>query len=152
MGLKHSNPKLFPGDIVEYPRNKYFSHFAVYYGEKDNVSYVAHLTSRDSDSKLPLYGRALRAEVKLDPLEMLGDKYKVNNMLDDAYPPRDFHSVVKPAIDDLIGCKVTFDILFHNSEHQATSFRYGVKKSAQIDRIYEHIMPSWKKLFDEKKL
>lgn len=37
---------MFPGDIVEYPRNKYFSHFAVYYGEKDGVQYVAHLTSR----------------------------------------------------------------------------------------------------------
>lgn len=43
---KNSCPKLFPGDIVEYPRNKYFSHFAVYYGERDSVPYVAHLTFR----------------------------------------------------------------------------------------------------------
>ncbi|KAM6892744.1 uncharacterized protein plaat1l isoform 2-T2 [Lycodopsis pacificus] len=47
MGLKHSHPQLFPGDIVEYRRNKYFSHFAVFYGEKDGVPYVAHLTCRD---------------------------------------------------------------------------------------------------------
>ncbi|KAA8579455.1 hypothetical protein FQN60_006548 [Etheostoma spectabile] len=52
---------------------------------------------RNSDSKLPLFGRALRSEVKLDPLELLGKKYK-------------------------------------------------------IERIYEHIMPAWKKLFAEKKL
>ncbi|XP_034720884.1 phospholipase A and acyltransferase 5 [Etheostoma cragini] len=152
MGLKHSHPQLFPGDIVEYPRNKYFSHFAVYYGERDGVPYVAHLTCRDSDSKLPLFGRALRSEVKLDPLELLGKKYKVNNMLDDSFSARDFHSVVKPAIEDLMGREVTFDILFHNSEHQATLLRYGVKKSEQIERIYEHIMPAWKKLFAEKKL
>lgn len=53
-------------------------------------------------------------------------------MLDEAYAVRDFHSVVKPAIDDMMGCDVTFDILFHNSEHQATLFRYGVKKSLQV--------------------
>ncbi|XP_075950922.1 phospholipase A and acyltransferase 2 [Anarhichas minor] len=152
MGLKHSNPQLFPGDIVEYRRNKYFSHFAVFYGEKDGVPYVAHLTCRDSDAKLPLFGRALRSEVKLDPLELLGNRYKVNNMLDDSFPARDFHGVVKPAIDELMGREVTFDILFHNSEHQATLLRYGVKKSQQIERIYEHIMPAWKKLFKEKKL
>lgn len=43
---KQSRSTLFPGDIVEYPRNKYFSHFAIYYGEKDGIPYVAHLTCR----------------------------------------------------------------------------------------------------------
>lgn len=33
----------------------------------------------DSDNKLPLFGRALRSEVKMDPLEMLGKKYKVSH-------------------------------------------------------------------------
>ncbi|XP_061688147.1 phospholipase A and acyltransferase 1 [Syngnathoides biaculeatus] len=149
---KHYSPKLFPGDIVEYPRNKYFSHFAVYYGERDGVRYVAHLTSRDSDSKIPLFGRALKSEVKLDPLELLGKKYKVNNMLDDCFPARDFYSVVKQSIDGMLGQEVTFDILFHNSEHQATLFRYGVKKSQQIEKIYGYIMPAWEKLLEEKKL
>lgn len=95
-------------------------------------------------------------------------------MLDDAYAVRDFHGVVKPAIDDMMGRDVTFDILFHNSEHQATLFRYGVKKSLQvsgrkrfigstvgrapfvcvfqIEKVYKHIMPTWKKPFEEKKL
>lgn len=77
---------------------------------------------------------------------------QVNNMLDDEFSPRDFHSLVKPAIDDMLGREVTFDILFHNSEHQATLFRYGIKKSEQIERIYEHIMPAWKKPFEERKL
>uniref|UniRef100_A0AAQ4QB19 LRAT domain-containing protein n=1 Tax=Gasterosteus aculeatus aculeatus TaxID=481459 RepID=A0AAQ4QB19_GASAC len=148
----HSRTQLFPGDIVEYPRNKYFSHFAVYYGERDGVAYVAHLTCRDSDSKLPLFGRALRSEVKLDPLELLGKKYKVSNMLDDSFSVRDFYGAVKPDIDQLIGRQLTFDILFHNSEHQATLLRYGVKKSQQIERIYAHIQPAWKNLFEEKQL
>ncbi|XP_054882492.1 phospholipase A and acyltransferase 1-like [Poeciliopsis prolifica] len=152
MGKVNSRPKLFPGDIVEYPRNKYFSHFGIYFGERDGVPYVAHLTCRDADTKIPLFGRALRSEVKLDPLELLGSNTKVSNMLDGSHSPRDFHSVVKPAIEDMLGRDVTFDILFHNSEHQATLFRYGVKKSQQIELVYEHIMPSWKKLFEEKKL
>lgn len=59
---------------------------------------------------------------------------QVNNMLDDTHPPRDFHGVVKPAIEDMMGREVTFDILFHNSEHQATLFRYGVKKSEQVSQ------------------
>lgn len=62
------------------------------------------------------------------------DLSQVNNMLDESHSARDFHSVVKPAIDDLMGREVTFDILFHNSEHQATLLRYGVKKSIQVSR------------------
>lgn len=114
----------------------------------------------DSNNKLPLFGRALRSEVKLDPLELLGKKYKVtngkehsccfqtpmavfcpspkvNNMLDEVHSARDFHSVVKPAIEDMMGREVTFDILFHNSEHQATLFRYGIKKSLQVSGTQE---------------
>uniref|UniRef100_A0A1A8I4Y4 LRAT domain-containing protein n=1 Tax=Nothobranchius kuhntae TaxID=321403 RepID=A0A1A8I4Y4_NOTKU len=51
MGIKNSHPKLFPGDIVEYPRNKYFSHFGIYFGERDGVPYVAHLTCRGAADK-----------------------------------------------------------------------------------------------------
>lgn len=129
---------------------------------------VSH-TKRHHDKKTPNVGRQSWA---------LCDVSQVSNMLDDLHPARDFHSLVKPAIDNLLGHEVTFDILFHNSEHQATLLRYGVKKSAQvsrltqtsglskglqlitdgrafvlqIDKIYKHIMPAWKKLFDEKKL
>lgn len=56
-------------------------------------------------------------------------------MLDSTHAPRDFHTVVKPAIEDMMGREVTFDILFHNSEHQVTLFRYGVKKSQQVRRV-----------------
>lgn len=94
---------------MEYPRNKYFSHFAIYLGERDGVPYVAHLTCRglslkrrtpqhnpafpiswmcltDSDNKLPLFGRALRSEIKMDPLELLGKKYKVTSGRSRALP------------------------------------------------------------------
>lgn len=63
-------------------------------------------------------------------------------MLDDAHPARDFHNVVKPAIEDMMGREVTFDILFHNSEHQATLFRYGVKKSLQVSRTRKQSLRS----------
>uniref|UniRef100_A0A3B3T1X2 Phospholipase A and acyltransferase 1-like n=1 Tax=Paramormyrops kingsleyae TaxID=1676925 RepID=A0A3B3T1X2_9TELE len=148
----NAHPELYPGDIIEFPRNKYFSHFGVYYGERDGVPYVAHLTSRDSDSKLLLFGRALKSTVKLDPLNVVGKKYKVRNDLDEKHPPRDFYSLVKPEIDEAIGKLVTYDILFHNSEHQATMFRYGVKKSEQIEKVYAKIVPTWKSLFEKKKM
>ncbi|CAB1330529.1 unnamed protein product [Coregonus sp. 'balchen'] len=77
---------------------------------------------------------------------------QVRNMLDEVHPPRDFYTVVKPAIDDMMGRDVTFDILFHNSEHQATLFRYGLKKSTQIEKVYAQILPTWKELFEKKKL
>lgn len=63
-------------------------------------------------------------------------------MLDEAHPARDFHAVIKPAIEDMMGREVTFDILFHNSEHQATLFRYGIKKSFQVSRTRKHRLRS----------
>ncbi|XP_036449421.1 phospholipase A and acyltransferase 2 [Colossoma macropomum] len=151
MGLHNSRPQLFPGDIIEFPRNKYFSHFGVYYGERDGVPYVAHLTCRDSDTKILLFGRALNSAVKLDPLDIVGKKYKVNNYLDDKHPPRDFYSHIKPEIEDVMTKTITFDILFHNSEHQATMLRYGVKKSEQIEKVYAKIVPTWRQPFEKKR-
>ncbi|CAB1335612.1 unnamed protein product [Coregonus sp. 'balchen'] len=75
-----------------------------------------------------LFGRALKSEVKLDPVEFVARRYKTT----------------------MIGRDVTFDILFHNSEHQAMLFRYGLKKSTQIEKVYAQILPTWKKLFEKK--
>lgn len=51
---------------------------------KHNVEHLLRVCLSDSDIKLLLYGRALRSEVKLDPLELLGKKYKVTtrNMIE----------------------------------------------------------------------
>ncbi|KAG9268717.1 phospholipase A and acyltransferase 1 isoform X2 [Astyanax mexicanus] len=150
MGLKNSRPKLYPGDIIEFPRCKYFSHFGVYYGERDGVPYVAHLTCRDSETKILLFGRALNSSVKLEPLDVVGKKYKVNNYLDEKHPPRDFYSHIKSEIEEAMTKPITFDILFHNSEHQATLLRYGVKKSEQIEKVYSKIVPTWRQAFEKK--
>lgn len=152
MGLRSSLPQPYPGDILEFPRNKHFSHFGVYYGERDGVPYVAHLTSRDSDSKLLLFGRALKSSVKVEPVEVVGKHYRVSNYLDETHEPRDFYTLIKPEIDEAVGKPCTFDILFHNCEHQATLYRYGIKKSIQIEKIYGQIYPTWKELFEKKKL
>ncbi|MCI4382537.1 hypothetical protein PGIGA_G00016130 [Pangasianodon gigas] len=151
MGLRNSHPKPYPGDILEFPRNKYFSQFGIYYGERDGVPYVAHLTCRDSETKFLLFGRALNAALKLEPVDVVGKKYKVNNYLDDKHPPRDFYSHIKPEIEDAMTKTFTYDILFHNSEHQATLLRYGVKKSEQIDKAYTMIVKTWREPFEKKK-
>uniref|UniRef100_A0AAY4BBT2 LRAT domain-containing protein n=1 Tax=Denticeps clupeoides TaxID=299321 RepID=A0AAY4BBT2_9TELE len=150
MGQRNSHSQLYPGDILEFPRNKYFSHFGIYYGERDGVAYMAHLTPRDSDDQFLIFGRALNSGVKLDPLNVVGKKFKVCNYLDGQHPPRDFYTYIKPEIDEVVGKKITFDILFHNSEHQATQFRYGVKRSKQIETVYEKIVPTWRKPFEKK--
>ncbi|XP_033861363.2 phospholipase A and acyltransferase 1 [Acipenser ruthenus] len=152
MGLHHSCPQPLPGDILEFPRSKHFSHFGIYYGERDGVPYVAHLTARDSDSKIVLFGRALKSTVKIDPVDVVGKKYKISNYLDGKQPHRDFHTLIKPEIDEAVGKYVTYDILFHNCEHQATLFRYGLKKSVQIESIYGKIYPTWEQLFEKKLL
>lgn len=94
------------------------------------------ISLQDSDTKLLLFGRAINAAVKLDPLDVVGKKYKVRNYLDDKHPPRDFYNLIKPEIDDVMTKNITFDILFNNSEHQATMFRYGVKKSEQVRNVF----------------
>ncbi|KAI1894968.1 hypothetical protein AGOR_G00101100 [Albula goreensis] len=152
MGQRSSRPKLYPGDILEFPRNKHFSHFGIYYGERDGVPYVAHLTARDSDAKIILFGRALKSSIKLDPIDLVGKRYKVSNYLDDTHTPRDFLHLIKPEIDEAMGKTFTYDILFHNCEHQAMLYRYGLKKSQQIEKIYGQIYPTWKELFEQKKL
>ncbi|XP_063080227.1 phospholipase A and acyltransferase 1 [Engraulis encrasicolus] len=152
MGLGNSHPELFPGDILEFPRNKYFSHYGVYYGERDGVAYVAHLTIRDSSSQFLIFGRALNSSVRLDPLHIMGKRFKVCNGLDNKHPPRDFYNQIKPEIDEAVGKSVTFDVLFHNSEHQATLFRYGVKRSEQIEKVYARIVPTWRQPFENKTL
>lgn len=94
-----------------------------------------NLSILDSETKFLLYGRALNAAVKLDPIDMVGNKYKVNNYLDDMHPPRDFYSHIKPEIEDAMTKTFTYDILFHNSEHQATLLRYGIKKSERVRNL-----------------
>lgn len=91
-----------------------------------------NLSILDSETKFVLFGRALNATIKLDPVDVVGTKYKVNNYLDEKHPPRDFYSHIKAEIEEAMTKPVTYDILFHNSEHQATLLRYGVKKSEQV--------------------
>ncbi|KAG9330181.1 hypothetical protein JZ751_027002, partial [Albula glossodonta] len=106
----------------------------------------------DSDAKIILFGRALKSSIKLDPIDLVGKRYKVSNYLDDTHTPRDFLHLIKPEIDEAMGKTFTYDILFHNCEHQATLYRYGLKKSQQIEKIYAQIYPTWKELFEQKKL
>ncbi len=46
---------------------------------------------------------------------------------------------IKPEIDEIMRKPITFDILFNNSEHQATMLRYGVKKSEQVKHAVHNI-------------
>lgn len=98
-------------------------------------SWLGNISFSDSDTKLLLFGRALNSSVKLDPIDVIGKKYKVRNYLDEKHPPRDFYTHIKAEIDDVMTKPITFDILFNNSEHQATMLRYGVKKSEQVKNV-----------------
>lgn len=83
--------------------------------------------SRDS-SPIPFQG-----SVKRELLEEVlgGDKYSVNNLLDDKYRPRPVEEIVRLA-ESLVGEVSFYNVLLSNCEHFATNLRYGKRKSNQV--------------------
>ncbi|XP_058518214.1 phospholipase A and acyltransferase 1-like [Ochotona princeps] len=121
-----------PGDLIEISRLGY-QHWAVYVGG----GYVVHLLSsglfsfisgsKDS-SPIPFKG-----SVKRELLEevLRGDKYSVNNLLDDKYRPRPVEEIVRLA-ESLVGGISFYNVLLSNCEHFATKLRYGKRNSNQV--------------------
>ncbi|XP_058471682.1 phospholipase A and acyltransferase 3-like [Solea solea] len=113
-----------PGDLIAVDRGNY-THWAVYIGE-DEVVHFARINDSGPDKT------SLNAEVKCQMLsDMLnGNSYRVNNLLDDKYKPRDLEVIVKEA-RSRIGQKLTYDVVNYNSEHFVTEMRYGKPESRQ---------------------
>lgn len=82
-----------------------------------------------------------RALVKKDKLSnVVGrDQYKVNNLLDEKYEPRDVYLIVKQA-HSLVGRTLPYCLFSSNCEHFVTDLRYGKAESRQVGHAVSHIV------------
>ena len=63
------------------------------------------------------------------------DRFKVNNLLDDKYQPRERDIIVKEACS-MVGRKVRYSIVKYNCEHFVTDLRYGIPESRQVGILW----------------
>lgn len=59
--------------------------------------------------------------------------FQVNNVLDNKYPPRQAHIIVRDACR-LVGQELTYNVATRNCEHFATELRYGKSESQQVQK------------------
>ncbi|XP_058471774.1 uncharacterized protein LOC131445024 [Solea solea] len=125
MGLFQSvfDKSLNPGDLIEVDRGNY-KYWAVYIGGNEVVHFVTNDSGSDKTSS--------NAEVKREKLSdvLKGNSYKVNNLLDDKYEPRDPDDIVKDA-RSRIGLK--YRVVNYNCKDFATELRYGKPESREPD-------------------
>ncbi|CAL8238541.1 unnamed protein product, partial [Lota lota] len=118
-----------PRDLIEIFQSGY-QHWAVYIGG----GYVVHLTVPTGNG-ISGSGPGRRNKKGIVLKETLKDavqdcKWKINNILDDKYIPRDADDIVKEALS-LAGTRHHYDLINYNCEHFATELRYGQSESRQ---------------------
>ncbi|KAM9842554.1 phospholipase A and acyltransferase 4-like [Aulostomus maculatus] len=123
-----------PGDLIEISRGT-FKHWAVYVGENEVVHLLPPIPDNDSAalSNLLSLMDSSHAVVRQDKIwEVVGShSFKVNNLLDDNYEPRDSQVIVRDA-RRMVGQVLPYSIITDNSEHFATKLRYGKAESRQV--------------------
>lgn len=78
-----------------------------------------------------------KAEVRRDKIsKMVGfDRFRINNLLDDKYKPRERYSIVRDACR-MVGQELPYSIATHNCEHFVTELRYGKPESRQVGILW----------------
>ncbi|CAL8237740.1 unnamed protein product, partial [Lota lota] len=119
-----------PGDLIEIFCVGY-QHWAVYIGG----GYVVHLTvptggviSSGSGPGRDNKKGIVRKNTLKDAVQDC--EWKINNLLEDKYIPRDAYVIVKEALR-LVGTEHQYHLLGKNCEHFATKLRYGQGESRQ---------------------
>ncbi|XP_034714960.1 phospholipase A and acyltransferase 4-like isoform X2 [Etheostoma cragini] len=126
MDLTEFNAK--PGDLIEISRVLY-QHWALYIGNME----VVHLTTPGGDVALETTGKVKREMIK----KVVGhDRFKVNNLLDEKYPPREPYIIVKEACS-MVGQELWYSLTSRNCEHFVTDLRYGKAESRQVTTAAE---------------
>lgn len=62
------------------------------------------------------------------------NRFRVNNLLDDEYEPRQRRVIVREACS-LVGWEMPYCLATNNCEHFATKLRYGKPESRQVGLI-----------------
>nr|XP_040056498.1 phospholipase A and acyltransferase 4-like [Gasterosteus aculeatus aculeatus] len=131
MALTPYNHNAQPGDLIEIFRPGY-QHWALYIGGNE----VVHLTTSGSDSGsfgvmmtvLSTVGTVECHKIR----EVVGnDRFKINNLLDHRYKPRDRGVIVRDACE-LVGRELPYSAATFNCEHFVTGLRYGEPESRQV--------------------
>ncbi|KAK1791548.1 hypothetical protein P4O66_013548, partial [Electrophorus voltai] len=123
------------GDLIEIFCPVY-QHWAIYVGD----GYVIHLVppseemNAGANSVMSVFCEM--AVVKKEKLLLVvgTDKYKVNNLLDDKYEPREVSEILKHA-HSLVDQKKTYNLATANCEHFVTDLRYGKPTSRQVRQV-----------------
>nr|XP_057941963.1 phospholipase A and acyltransferase 4-like [Doryrhamphus excisus]XP_057941964.1 phospholipase A and acyltransferase 4-like [Doryrhamphus excisus] len=122
------------GDMIEISRNTY-QHWALYVGN----GCVVHLTRPGKFADLNANGYFCKdmAVVRMDTLhEVLdGDKYRVNNVMDNSYKPRPIYDILREALEQ-VGKVLHYYVLSANCEHFVTKLRYGSAVSRQVQKLF----------------
>ncbi|XP_060933511.1 phospholipase A and acyltransferase 4-like [Limanda limanda] len=122
--------KLKRGDLIEIDRHDGpYQHWAVYIGDDE----VVHFVTEGGDSSGSFELLSSSGEVKRENLSVVlrGDRYQINNSLDEKYEARDPSMIVKEACE-MVGRVLQYNVLSYNCEHFATEMRYGVAESWQL--------------------
>ncbi|XP_068436655.1 phospholipase A and acyltransferase 4-like [Clinocottus analis] len=126
-----------PGDLIQIFRGTY-QHWAIYIGGNE----VIHLTTPNDESNsfvnMLMLVDSTKAQVRRQKIwEVVdGDRFKVNNLLDDKYEPRDRRAIVRKACR-LENLELEYNIFTQNCEHFVTNLRYGKPESRQVRRAVE---------------
>ncbi|XP_039641337.1 phospholipase A and acyltransferase 4-like [Perca fluviatilis] len=112
-----------PRDLIEISRGIY-NHWAIYIGGEEVVNFAP--PNGDIAWKSP------KEQVKREKIwEVVGnDSFKINNLLDNKYQPRERDIIVKEACS-MVGLKMPYSIVKYNCEHFVTELRYGIPESRQ---------------------
>ncbi|KAM3595022.1 uncharacterized protein V6R79_017181 [Siganus canaliculatus] len=121
-----------PGDLIEVFRAAY-RHWAIYIGDYEVVHLVTPNDDVGSFSSVVMAIDSNRAVVKRQKIWEVtdGDRFKINNLLDHKYQPRERHVIVREAISR-VGEELPYSITSQNCEHFVTMLRYGKAESRQV--------------------
>ncbi|KAI7809168.1 putative retinoic acid receptor responder protein 3-like [Triplophysa rosa] len=126
-----------PGDLIEIFRGDY-QHWAICVGD----GFVIHLAPPSEYACAGSYSMMSvtceRALVKKEEIwDVVGsDEYRINNLLDDKYEPRDIRDILRDA-QRLVGRRRPYCVVRRNCEHFVTELRYGKPESHQVRKAVE---------------
>ncbi|XP_062253446.1 phospholipase A and acyltransferase 3-like [Platichthys flesus] len=121
------------GDLIEIFRDGPYQHWAVYIGGQEVVHFGTEggLSSGSSANLGRCKGYVLQEKFS----KVVGSHhFKVNNLLDKNYKPRDPSIIVKEALER-VGNMLTYDLVSYNCEHFANEMRYGKPESRQVQEL-----------------
>uniref|UniRef100_A0A3Q3XRB6 LRAT domain-containing protein n=1 Tax=Mola mola TaxID=94237 RepID=A0A3Q3XRB6_MOLML len=120
-----------PGDLIQIFRGTY-EHWAIYMGGNK----VVHLIPSSPYGNLGFLMDSSTAQVRCQNIWQVvrHDDFRINNLLDDEYEPRERHLILRDA-HRLVGQRLPYCITTHNCEHFVTQLRYGKPESRQVKNV-----------------